>query len=98
MICIAQQCRLIYLFPVKPMSSEACKAYSKAFEKCKSQIIYVDVKYDGERVQIHYNATECKFYSIHQNQSKNKIKDVQQDTTRACPNAETLILDSQTLM
>ena len=85
--------------PVKPMLAETCKACSKAFEKCKSQIMYAEIKYDGERVQIHYDDTKCKFYS-HSSKpvQEYKIDDVQQDITRACPNAKTLILHSEILV
>lgn len=38
--------------PIKPMLAEACKSYAKAVSKCPSGMI-VEIKYDGERVQIH---------------------------------------------
>eukprot|EP01084_Bolivina_argentea_P051061 93929_1 len=87
------------LTPIKPMLATACKSYKMAFKKCKSGLIYAEIKYDGERVQIHYDGKEWKFYSRSLKPvTAYKIKDVKDRVCESCPNAKTLILDSEILM
>jgi len=87
------------MYPVKPMLATACKSYSEAFNKFKSKVIYAEIKYDGERVQVHFDGTEWKFYarSLKPVQPY-KIASVQNDVSLAMPNAKRLILDSEVLM
>lgn len=48
--------------PVKPMLAEACKTFGTAFKKCPGGM-YAEIKYDGERVQIHKNGDDFQFFS-----------------------------------
>lgn len=50
------------MIPVAPMLAEACKSFDKVLEKC-SDGFYSEIKYDGERVQIHKQGNEFKFFS-----------------------------------
>merc|ERR1712154_412139 len=85
--------------PIKPMLASACKSYKNAFDKCKSGIIYAEIKYDGERVQVHFDGTEWKFFSRSLKKvQKFKIEHVELSVPMACKNAQNLILDSEILM
>lgn len=48
------------------MLAEACKSVEKAIEKCPAGI-YSEIKYDGERVQLHKKGNEfkCVFFCIY---------------------------------
>lgn len=50
------------MIPVAPMLAEACKSFDKVLDKC-SDGFYSEIKYDGERVQIHKKGKEFKFFS-----------------------------------
>lgn len=50
------------MIPVAPMLAEACKDFDKAVGKCPGGF-YSEIKYDGERVQIHKRGNEFKFFS-----------------------------------
>lgn len=50
------------MIPISPMLAEACKDFDKAIEKCVGGF-YSEIKYDGERVQIHKKGNEFKFFS-----------------------------------
>lgn len=47
------------MYPISPMLAEACKSVEKAIEKCP-QGMYSEIKYDGERVQLHKQGNEFK--------------------------------------
>merc|ERR1719461_276652 len=87
------------MVPVKPMLASACKSYQMAFDKCKSGVIYAEIKYDGERVQVHFDGTEWKYYSRSLKPVTHyKIEHVESSVPKACKNAQNLILDSEILM
>jgi DNA ligase-3 len=44
------------------MLAAACKSVDWAFEKCPNGM-YSEIKYDGERVQMHKKGDEFKYYS-----------------------------------
>jgi hypothetical protein len=48
--------------PVKPMLAEACKSIKAAIQKSPFGL-YAEIKYDGERVQVHKNGNEFHFFS-----------------------------------
>lgn len=50
------------MHPVLPMLAEPCKSIDMAFLKCPNGI-YAEIKYDGERVQLHKRDEEFKFFS-----------------------------------
>merc|ERR1719186_2225782 len=48
--------------PVQPMLAQACKSIDMAFQKCPNGM-YSEIKYDGERVQLHKKGKEFKYFS-----------------------------------
>lgn len=46
--------------PVSPMLAEACKSVEKAIEKCP-QGMYSEIKYDGERIQLHKKGNDFRY-------------------------------------
>ncbi|XP_041947215.1 DNA ligase 3 [Alosa sapidissima] len=48
--------------PVQPMLAEACKSVSMAMKKCPNGM-YSEIKYDGERVQVHKNGDHFSYFS-----------------------------------
>ncbi|KAI5710706.1 hypothetical protein M8J75_010903 [Diaphorina citri] len=48
--------------PVLPMLAEACKSVEQAMKKCPHGM-YSEIKYDGERVQVHKKGNEFKYFS-----------------------------------
>jgi DNA ligase 3 len=43
-------------------ATEPCKDFDRAIQKCQEGF-YSEIKYDGERVQIHKKGDEFKFFS-----------------------------------
>uniref|UniRef100_A0A8C7W2T8 DNA ligase n=1 Tax=Oncorhynchus mykiss TaxID=8022 RepID=A0A8C7W2T8_ONCMY len=48
--------------PVQPMLAEACKSIPYAMKKCPNGM-YSEIKYDGERVQVHKNGDHFSYFS-----------------------------------
>jgi DNA ligase-3 len=48
--------------PVKPMLADACKSAEAAIKKCDNGA-YVEIKYDGERLQVHKSGNKFEYYS-----------------------------------
>ncbi|NXA54133.1 DNLI3 ligase, partial [Nothocercus julius] len=48
--------------PVQPMLAEACKSIEYAMKKCPNGM-YAEIKYDGERVQVHKNGDHFSYFS-----------------------------------
>ena len=48
--------------PVQPMLAQACKSVDMAFNKCPNGM-FSEIKYDGERVQVHKRGDEFKYFS-----------------------------------
>ena len=88
------------MIPLKPMLASPCKTYKFPFTKFGDKsLVYAEIKYDGERVQVHYDGSEWKFYSRSLKPVQDyKIKDVKPYISSALPNADTLILDCEILM
>lgn len=84
--------------PVSPMLAEACKDFDKALNKCREGF-YSEVKYDGERVQIHKKGNDFKFFSRNLKAvQEHKIAKIKEYLPKAFPNANDLILDSEIIM
>lgn len=49
--------------PISPMLAEACKSVEKAIEKCPEGM-YSEIKYDGERIQLHKKGDEFRYVHI----------------------------------
>ncbi|XP_023099554.1 DNA ligase 3 isoform X2 [Felis catus] len=48
--------------PVQPMLAEACKSIEHAMKKCPNGM-FSEIKYDGERVQVHKNGDHFSYFS-----------------------------------
>ncbi|KAH8388332.1 hypothetical protein KR093_004286 [Drosophila rubida] len=84
--------------PVSPMLANACKSVEEAFKKNPSGL-YSEIKYDGERVQIHKQGSEFKFFSRNLKPvMDHKIKQLKDFIPRAFPGADDMILDSEIIL
>lgn len=84
--------------PVSPMLAEACKSVEKAIQKCP-QGMYSEIKYDGERVQLHKDGDEYKFFSRNLKPVlDHKISRCNEFIPQAFPKARNLILDSEIIL
>ena len=85
--------------PVKPMLAKPCKTYAQCVKACPAGF-FAEVKYDGERIQIHKNGDVFRYFS-------RSLKDVKPDKVtgldvflhQACgPDISTVILDAEILL
>ncbi|KAL3272358.1 hypothetical protein HHI36_013837 [Cryptolaemus montrouzieri] len=84
--------------PVLPMLAEACKSVEDAMKKCPNGM-YSEIKYDGERVQVHKMGTEFKYFSRSLKPVlQHKIAHFKDFIPIAFPSGDDLILDSEILM
>jgi len=84
--------------PVSPMLANACKSVEEAFKKNPGGL-YSEIKYDGERVQIHKQGAEFKFFSRNLKPvMDHKIKLLKDFIPRAFPGADDMILDSEIIL
>ena len=84
--------------PVLPMICEACRSVEQAFKKCPNGM-YSEIKYDGERVQLHKNGSEFKYFSRSLKPVlPHKVNLFKDFIPRAFPKADSLILDSEVLL
>ncbi|EDW14658.2 DNA ligase 3 [Drosophila mojavensis] len=84
--------------PISPMLANACKSVEEAFKKNPGGL-YSEIKYDGERVQIHKKGAEFKFFSRNLKPvMDHKIKDLKDYIPRAFPGAGDMILDSEIIL
>lgn len=83
---------------ISPMLAEACKDFDKALSKCPKGF-YSEIKYDGERVQIHKQGNQFKFFSRNLKPvQEHKIAALKNFLPKAFPSANDLILDSEIIM
>ncbi|KAH8289033.1 hypothetical protein KR054_005527 [Drosophila jambulina] len=84
--------------PISPMLASACKSVEEAFKKSPAGL-YSEIKYDGERVQIHKQGSEFKFFSRNLKPvMDHKIKALKKHIPLAFPGAGELILDSEIIL
>ena len=84
--------------PVQPMLAMACKSVNMAFEKCPNGM-FSEIKYDGERVQLHKNGNDYKYFSRSLKPVlPHKVSLFKDYIPQAFPNASSLILDAEVLM
>lgn len=90
--------RVNLMTPVKPMLAEACKSVEQAFKKCTNGI-YAEIKYDGERLQVHKNGANFTYFSRNLKQVQpHKVAHLKEFIPKAFPNANSLILDGEVLL
>lgn len=94
----AVSCGIQVMTPISPMLANACKSVEEAFKKNPGGL-YSEVKYDGERVQIHKRGAEFKFFSRNLKPVvEHKIKQLKEYIPRAFPGTDDMILDSEIIL
>ncbi|XP_041674832.1 LOW QUALITY PROTEIN: DNA ligase 3 [Drosophila eugracilis] len=84
--------------PISPMLASPCKSVDEAFKKSPAGL-YSEIKYDGERVQIHKQGNDFKFFSRNLKPVvEHKIKALKEHIPRAFPGAGEMILDSEIIL
>ncbi|RNA36306.1 DNA ligase 3, partial [Brachionus plicatilis] len=90
--------RINLMTPVKPMLAEACKSVESAFVKCKNGIL-AEIKYDGERLQLHKDGSKFDFFSRNLKAVQpHKVSYLKEYIPKAFPNADKIILDGEVLL
>ena len=86
------------MLPVQPMLALACKSVDEAFERCPNGI-YSEIKYDGERVQLHKRGAEFKYFSRSLKPvMAHKVRHFAEYIPQAFPGGADLILDAEVLL
>lgn len=84
--------------PVLPMLAMACKSVTQAFDKCPNGF-FVEIKYDGERVQVHKKGSEFSYFSRSLKPvMAHKISHFKDYIPKAFPHGNSLIIDSEILL
>uniref|UniRef100_A0A915PVD4 DNA ligase 3 n=1 Tax=Setaria digitata TaxID=48799 RepID=A0A915PVD4_9BILA len=84
--------------PVKPMLAEPCRSVKQAMERCKKEM-YAEIKYDGERLQIHKDGDSFLFFSRSlKPASDHKVVDLNKVIAEAFPTNKNLIVDAEMLL
>ena len=86
------------MMPVQPMLAMACKSVEEALERCPNGI-YSEIKYDGERVQLHKRGAEFKYFSRSLKPvMAHKVRHFAEFIPQAFPGGADLILDAEVLL
>ncbi|XP_006890972.1 PREDICTED: DNA ligase 3 [Elephantulus edwardii] len=84
--------------PVQPMLAEACKSIEYAMKKCPNGM-YSEIKYDGERVQVHKNGDHFSYFSRSLKPVlPHKVAHFKDYIPQAFPGGQSMILDSEVLL
>lgn len=84
--------------PVLPMLAEACRSVDQAMKKCPNGF-YAEIKYDGERVQLHKRGDEFQYFSRSLKPVlAHKVAHFKEYIPKAFPSGDDLILDSEVLL
>ncbi|KAG5347662.1 DNLI3 ligase, partial [Acromyrmex charruanus] len=84
--------------PVLPMLAEACTSVEMAMRKCPNGMLS-EVKYDGERVQVHKSGNDFRYFSRSLKPVlPHKVNLFKDYIVQAFPDGDDLILDSEVLM
>lgn len=90
--------KLSLLTPILPMLAEPCKNLDDFFKKCPNGI-YSEIKYDGERVQLHKSEKQFKFFSRSLKPVLgHKVDLFKQYIPKAFQHGKEIILDCEVLM
>ncbi|CAL8079661.1 unnamed protein product [Calicophoron daubneyi] len=86
--------------PIKPMLAEPCRSAAQAIAKASSSgKLLAEVKYDGERLQVHKDGDKFSFYSRSlKPAAANKVSFVEPYVSQAFGNAKQLVLDCEMLL
>lgn len=84
--------------PIKPMLAKATDLDGVA-KKIPFSRLFAEIKYDGERLQVHKNSGTFTFFSRNLKAvPANKTQHVAEHVTRAFPNAKSLVVDTEILI
>lgn len=84
--------------PVQPMLAEACKSIEYAMKKCPNGM-YSEIKYDGERVQVHKNGDNFSYFSRSLKPVlPHKVAHFRDFIPQAFPGGHSMILDAEVLL
>jgi DNA ligase-3 len=84
--------------PIQPMLAEACRSVDQAFSRCPNGM-YAEIKYDGERVQLHKQGSSIKYFSRSLKPVQaHKVQHFQEYLKQAFPEGNDLILDCEVLL
>ncbi|XP_077596050.1 DNA ligase 3 [Stigmatopora nigra] len=84
--------------PVQPMLAEACKSIEQAMKKCPNGM-YSEIKYDGERVQVHKNGDTFSYFSRSLKPVlPHKVAHFKEYIPLAFPGGHSIILDAEVLL
>ncbi|KAA8586604.1 DNA ligase 3 isoform X2 [Etheostoma spectabile] len=84
--------------PVQPMLAEACKSVEYAMKKCPNGM-YSEIKYDGERVQVHKNGDHFSYFSRSLKPVlPHKVAHFKNYIPQAFPGGHSMILDAEVLL
>ncbi|CAH0583151.1 unnamed protein product [Chrysodeixis includens] len=90
--------QLSLMTPVLPMLAEACKSIEMAMKKCPNGM-FSEIKYDGERVQVHKQGKTFKYFSrALKVVMPHKVSHFQDYLPQAFPKGNDMILDAEVLM
>ncbi|KAF0294238.1 DNA ligase 3 [Amphibalanus amphitrite] len=84
--------------PVLPMLAEPCKSVEYAMKKCPNGML-AEIKYDGERVQLHKQGNTFAYFSRSLKPVlAHKVKQFKEFIPEAFPHGENIILDAEVLL
>ncbi|XP_061196299.1 DNA ligase 3-like [Saccostrea echinata] len=84
--------------PVLPMLAEACRSVDQAMKKCPNGF-YAEIKYDGERVQLHKRGNQFQYFSRSLKPVlPHKVQHFKEYIPKAFPTGDDLILDAEVLL
>lgn len=84
--------------PVQPMLAEACKSIEYAMKKCPNGM-FSEIKYDGERVQVHKKGDHFSYFSRSLKPVlPHKVAHFKDYIPKAFPGGQSMILDSEVLL
>lgn len=90
--------KVVLMTPVLPMLAEACKSVEMAMKKCPNGM-FSEIKYDGERVQVHKQGNEFKYFSRSLKPvMPHKVSHFKDYLPKAFPKGVDMILDAEVLM
>ncbi|KAJ8675320.1 hypothetical protein QAD02_011106, partial [Eretmocerus hayati] len=94
----SKMANLSLMTPVLPMLAEACKSVDMAMQKCPKGM-FSEVKYDGERLQVHKKGGEFRYFSRSLKPVlPHKVNFLKEYIPRAFPGGDDLILDAEILL
>jgi DNA ligase-3 len=86
------------MVPVKPMLARVSKSCADTVSRCPNGML-CEIKYDGERIQIHKNGDEYSCFSRNLKPvTPHKVADLKEYIPKAFKDAETMIIDSEILL